>query len=378
MKNTIFIPKKLKVGYQHRKDTYTQKLAYVIYIDNKGVLRKEKSWRDWIQDEDKPHTDWHTQVITIIPGIPIDNFNNEPLGGFVLNRKVGGGSSGWNHRNTYCRVYDPRGFEFEITIPNLLYILENTSSIKGKGLEGKFVYGWDGADLVLIPEQAPEFAEMMEFTQNLGGAKIKKSDLVPGQIYLNKKNEQVTYLGHFDEHSSYNKGIVKRHFFHNPGAYEYARIERFSGFTHLIKNTGETNPDFAFIMDELQHNPCYSPYDPERYVYESVPSEEINFDYYGGGYFIDKKAVQLRINYFYVDDNNEIVADSNHKLLSADKVKYPNYAVIYEMIKTGKLKHIPFYSLNGYPEKFLSKEELIKNHAFQKQIKYLKNGKIAK
>jgi hypothetical protein len=50
--------------------------------------------------------------------------------------------------STYCRVYDPRGFEFEISIPNLLYILQECTSTKGKGLDGEFVYAWDGKDLV--------------------------------------------------------------------------------------------------------------------------------------------------------------------------------------------------------------------------------------
>jgi hypothetical protein len=49
------------------------------------------------------------------------------------------------------RVYDPRNFEFEISVANLLYILEETSSLKGKGLEGEFVYAWEGKELVLLP-----------------------------------------------------------------------------------------------------------------------------------------------------------------------------------------------------------------------------------
>ncbi len=42
MNTNIFIPKKLKVGYQYRDDTFTGKLAYVIYYDEKNKLRKEK------------------------------------------------------------------------------------------------------------------------------------------------------------------------------------------------------------------------------------------------------------------------------------------------------------------------------------------------
>lgn len=44
---SIFVPKKVNVGFQNRKDTYTGKLAYVIYFDETGKLRKEPSWQGW-------------------------------------------------------------------------------------------------------------------------------------------------------------------------------------------------------------------------------------------------------------------------------------------------------------------------------------------
>jgi len=43
----LYIPKRICVGYQNREGTYTKRLAYVIYYDDKGVLRKEKSWQSW-------------------------------------------------------------------------------------------------------------------------------------------------------------------------------------------------------------------------------------------------------------------------------------------------------------------------------------------
>ena len=131
--STIYVPKKINVGYQNRNDTYTGKLAYVIYYDEKGKLRKETSWNSWRDEK-----------------IPNNEFENVPTEGFVLNKHAGGveNSWGWNARKSYCRVYDPRGFEFEITIENLLYILENCSSIKGKGLEGEF-------DLIILDLMLP-------------------------------------------------------------------------------------------------------------------------------------------------------------------------------------------------------------------------------
>src|SRR6185312_4421687 len=144
----LFIPKKIKVGYQERTDTYSKKLAYVIYYDNKGVLRKETSWKSWCHLEDAYHDrnvydsqkkefkkddngKYIVERTLTHKGMGSDDFDNVPLSGFVLNKKAGGYSTGWNHRQTYCRVFDPRGFEIEISIPNLLFILEMSNSFKG-------------------------------------------------------------------------------------------------------------------------------------------------------------------------------------------------------------------------------------------------------
>lgn len=47
MTNTVFIPKRINVGFNKKEDTYTKRLAYVIYYDHKGKLRKETSWQNW-------------------------------------------------------------------------------------------------------------------------------------------------------------------------------------------------------------------------------------------------------------------------------------------------------------------------------------------
>lgn len=187
MKSNIFIPKIINVGYQNRSDTYTGKLAYVIYTDNKGVLRKEASWNSWRDKNIEPN-----------------EFENVPTSGFVLNKKAGDYSDGWNHRQAYCRVYDPRNFEFEITIENLLYILENANSIKGKGLEGEFVYGWDGKDLVLMPVDAPDYKEISEYNKIVhNNESIRARDLILGATYMTKNNKEMIYMG---KHNYYSYG----------------------------------------------------------------------------------------------------------------------------------------------------------------------------
>lgn len=182
MNENIFIPKRINVGYQKRLDTYTGRLAYVDYYDEKGKQTHIKSWEAW-RDKD----------------ITNEEFDNVPTVGFVLNKKAGDYKSGWNHRQAYCRVYDPRGFEMEITIENLLYILENTNCIKGKGLTGEFVYGWSGKQIILIPVESPDYKEFMEYTNIIQDNKtVKAKDLIVGATYESKDKKQLIYLGRFD------------------------------------------------------------------------------------------------------------------------------------------------------------------------------------
>jgi len=112
---TLLTTSKIVVGYQEREDTYTKKLAYIIYYDNKGVLRKEKSWRGWIDSGDSGYRNEYvdgkyTRVLheELVRGpLPTHEFENVPTEGFVLNKKAGGYSTGWNHRAASCRVWDP-------------------------------------------------------------------------------------------------------------------------------------------------------------------------------------------------------------------------------------------------------------------------------
>lgn len=184
--SNIVIPPKINVGFQNRKDTYTGKLAYVIYFDDKGKLHKEPSWNSWRDEK-----------------IPNEIYENEPLEGFVLNKKVGGYKSGWDFRQTYARVYDPRGFEFEITVENLLWILESNNCIKGKGLEGEYIYGWSGKDLVLVPTSSPDYVEIKKKNEiRVNNNFIKGKDLIVGATYKNIQDEIYLYMGRYDYYST--------------------------------------------------------------------------------------------------------------------------------------------------------------------------------
>ena len=226
----LFIPEKIHVGFNSRSSTYTKKLAYIIYTDEKGKKRKEVSWENW---RDK--------------NIPVEDYDNVPTEGFVLNKKVGGYKSYWNFRNAYVRVYDPRGFEFEITVENLLFILENTSSIIGKGLEGKFVYSWDGQDLVLLPTNSQNYIESTEYTKQLATAKkIGAKDMELGKVYTDKQLRRYVFLGRKQGYS----------FNYDTGEYKLSKGKHF-WFLRLYDKANITEKDIELLKEIYKNRANY-------------------------------------------------------------------------------------------------------------------------
>lgn len=247
MKSNIFIPKTINVGYQNRSGTYTGKLAYVIYYDEKCKLRKETSWNSW-RDHD----------------IPNDEFDNVPTSGFVLNKKVGDYSNGWDHRMAYCRIYDPRNFEFEITFENLLYILENCNSIKGKGLEGEFVYGWDEKDLVLLPVESPDYKTINEYNEIVhNNQHIKARDLIVGATYLTKDNEQWIYMGKHE------------YFYYGYEWVENGEVKRSKKSSDILTKSGcySYNIDYECVKDYSYGKYFWFAY--RQYDYDYVNCEKV-------------------------------------------------------------------------------------------------------
>jgi hypothetical protein len=410
MDKKIFIPQVIKVGFNPRNDTYTGKLAYVIYYDTKGVLRKEKSWDTWINngyrstryvmdENNRPMIKDGRYVTEVDPDVEAKRndrpeFKNEPTEGFVLNKKAGGDRYGWNPRQTYCRVYDPRGFEFEITIPNLLYILENTNSIVGKGLEGKFVYGWQGKDLVLIPEKSPEYEDMMNFSK-IQAKKITKKELVSGHTYLTKKLEELIYLGYFMTHTvkisyvyDHTKGypynrkeqrkLIKRkkHWFYNLKKGMFLHRSDYKNLSEIADDN--VSSEYARIMQNLEHHSEYSPEDESKTKYEKTSLDDKSLIKYG--YFAcDGLAIKISKDKYYNLKSGDIYRDSatkkpmvNEQLakrFNLDTSGYNNYAGYAQRLGIGTKKG-----------KVLSLQELLNQFdgCIYKKIPVLSNNKIKK
>lgn len=280
MNTKLYIPKKINVGYQERNDTYTGKLAYVIYWDDKGVLRKENSWNSWRNEK-----------------LSNNEIDNTPTEGFVLNKGVGGQrmSYGWNARNEYIRVFDPRGFEFEISVMNLLFILQECTSTKGKGLEGEFIYSWNGTELILLPVNCEEYKTSVKHT-SLQGKKVTKSDMNIGCTYTHKDGNNLTYLGRFDFYQGgwTSTEKVKGHVFLNNDNGKYI-LEK--GFTKLaLKTSDESVDNYSDILEEFYKSRFGSPGSFMRFKPFKLEPSEINkisdannkarISYFEGVYFL--------------------------------------------------------------------------------------------
>lgn len=288
----LFIPKKIKVGFQARNDTYTQKLAYVIYFDEKGVLRKQKSWESWRSKDIEP-----------------TEFSNVPTEGFVLNKKVGGYNYSWNHRNTYVRIYDPRGFEFEITVENLLFILSENDCMKGKGLTGEYVYGWAGTELILLPTNCEDYISSTKFTE-VQSKKIPLKDLKVGYQYRTKDLSVVTYIGKhkYYTHQSYYRPSKKNgensHIFYSNKFYKVTSGDK------LAEEIGES-PDYAELIDKY-YNSIYAS-DIDSFVVNGEDKEYCESLYshtygYSTSYYvmsIKNNKIEMKWMYLHKDNNTD-------------------------------------------------------------------------
>lgn len=382
MNSQLYIPEKLKIGFQKRNDTYNGKLGYVIYYDQVGILRKEAGWNGW---RDK----------TIEP----QEFDNVPTEGFVLNKDVGGvrHSWSWNGRMEKVRVYDPRGFEFEISIPNLLFILTECNAIKGKGLEGEFVYAWAGKELVLCPIVSQEYKSSKKFTK-LQAQKILSKDLILGASYLTKQEDTLIYLGRFmwyEKASWKSKAKAeKRYVFVKDGVGD--NIKLFIDFKDISKLSAVISDvsvdNYAELMDQFGKSKYASK--PVKLTSKPLEEIEINSEIYNNkshhyyGYSCIKQEIgKLDLYGVYTDYRVEPYAEFDSKNPSSDSVlkgfkirPYYNHwldnnlNLTDEHIQSKGLSHYNRINNLSYENEFIMTEEQLRSESWQKCFVLLESG----
>lgn len=250
MDNKLYIPEKIRVGFQEREGTYTGKLAYIIYYDEKNKIRKETSFDSWRNEK-----------------LGVLELDNKPRSGYLFNKGVQRYAYHFGSGRSMLRVYDPRDFEFEIDIDNLEAILMN-SDVSKKEIMGDFVFAWSGKDLILLPVNSQEYKDSVQYTEKQY-RKVSTKDLIKGATYSQKKNDdEYIYVGHLDWNIETGYGLSKRiinkgkkHIFYkraveNEVSY-YARSEFFSDigvstFSECLSE--EPVHDFPEIVQKFENS----------------------------------------------------------------------------------------------------------------------------
>lgn len=238
----LFIPKRIKVGFQERQGTFTGKLAYVTYYDEKNKLRKEKSWEGWRSKTIEPM-----------------EFDNEPLNGFIFNKGIQRTAEWFGTGRTVFRVYAPHDFEFEINADNLLNLLMHSDVSKREILE-QCVFAWHGTELILLPVNSVEYQQSIKYTEKQS-LKVSAKELVKGCRYNQKKSKQVlTYIGYFPwwkveykyDRSSYtgsqysHKNTGKKHIFWDGSSFAPVSMSTLSSVV-----SDDVVDDYAHLVDKF-------------------------------------------------------------------------------------------------------------------------------
>jgi hypothetical protein len=235
----MFIPSKIRVGFQNRSDTFTGKLAYVIYYDEKGKIRKETSWKSWCDSK-----------------IEVLELDNAPHNNYVFNKGVKRDGH-WGSGRSVIRVHDPRNFEFEISVDNLIGLLMH-SDVSKRDIVEECVFAWLGAELILLPVNSEEYQKSVDYTDKQS-QKISAKELVAGHTYSMKKNDtHLTYLGYYpwydygynriNDNYQYGQAAKgKKHVFHDG---EQFVVPSPSTLASVISS--EVNPEtYATLVDKF-------------------------------------------------------------------------------------------------------------------------------
>jgi hypothetical protein len=156
---------------------------------------------------------------------------NIPVSGFRVSDFAR--HNGWNGDNTVIQIEDPRGFELQISVDNMIQIMNGNTIVDGE-IKIPCVWGRDGSRNILLPinsepyKNAIDNTERLKQTFNIRGVRHgNKLELKDGrigiyygayyQILRKQINEDQRSLGGFDNSRQYEKVVVdpqKLHLIH--------------------------------------------------------------------------------------------------------------------------------------------------------------------
>lgn len=268
----MYIPKSVKVRVRHDnsygnstvKKSDKIPLGYITYVDDKGKLRKEKSWSEWGDEY-------------------IGEIGNAPIRGYRLENMVTRSRDYFGSGRSMYRVVNPNGFAFEITTDNFFEICMDTTIQKGV-IDDECVLAWDGANLALINLTSDIYKEYAAVTNLVDSGHIKASELVVGKPYQNKAGDYIgCYVGKvpvisskskyisdwtsYRENSSHNEFTIRFRYAHlfasshdrgslitSPQVYDYTKSTKGVDISKLDMDKIEKNLYYDHIIPEHMRN----------------------------------------------------------------------------------------------------------------------------
>ncbi len=184
MLSTIKIPEKVYVGFQGRRSEDEVPLGFMTPYTTDAAGDKRRDTVDkWAKCR------YHNNEKTF-NSVTLDN---KPMIGFKVGRSIRR-SGGWNGSGaSYVRVEDPRGFELEIMIENLVMCMGDNLFDNGEIVQ-ECVWGRDGNRNILLPTNSEPFNDSVQTKAKLDTV-VSLRLVKPGDEIALVTGETGIYLG---------------------------------------------------------------------------------------------------------------------------------------------------------------------------------------
>jgi hypothetical protein len=206
MLSTIKIPEKVYVGFQGRRSEDEVPLGFMTpYTTDKAGQKRRDTVDNWAKGYGRDKT---------FNSVMLDN---KPMIGFKIGRDIRR-SGGWNGSGaSYVRVADPRGFELEITIENLVMCMGSNLIDDGEILQ-ECVWGRDGNRNILLPTNSEPFKDSIQTKAKLDTVislrQVKPGDevaLVTGETGIYMGSMYPIHVDRWDQPRKFRVGEAKRY-----------------------------------------------------------------------------------------------------------------------------------------------------------------------
>lgn len=165
-------------------------LAFMTEDGTDSAAKKRKETVDqWVRQNSRSRPNGDKQVATT------RSMDNKPLVGFRLGRSIRRDSS-WGAGNVKWRIEDPRGFELEITSPNMAQIVDSCVIQNGEILD-ECIWARLKGDNVLVPVSSQLYQTAARNVERMA-TKVAPKDVERGDHVVLHNGTEGVYLGKFE------------------------------------------------------------------------------------------------------------------------------------------------------------------------------------